>query len=324
MKTPPKGDITLVPYANPYGMNLKMGEVTFGRFDPNTGDNWNRFYAPLTALDGPALVDVQTFVAIHAGKDFATLVPLFKQALQEALQKQLAQNNTYARKLNLQLQQMACQADIVLDLHCDTISLPHAYAPWYALESALDLNFGHYIEVPEKFGGALDEASFMPWWHLTQAYNQLHPNLPIERPAFEAFTLELGCYESIDLTLARTQVAKILSYLTRRGVVEAPLQPREAALSCKSDDLIQIAAPTGGMLLHTTPLGKSIAAGETLALISQMGRVPLNKPSDDIVLASSHVVTFEEECIPLTHVATGSVIEGMQLMKVMRRVSRSK
>ena len=322
MKTPPKGNVTLVPYANPYGMNLKIGEVTFGRFDPNTGDNWNRFYASLTALEGPAPVDVHAFVARHGGKDFATLVPLFKQTLQAAIQEQLTQNHTYARKLNLQLQEMACQADIVLDLHCDTASLPHLYTPWYALESALNLNFGHYIEVPEKFGGALDEASFMPWWHLTQAYSQLHPDLPIARPPFEAFTLELGGYESIDLALARTQVAKILSYLTGQGVVEATVQPREAAISCASDDLVMISAPTGGMLLETAPLGKLASAGQTLALISQMGRIPLDTPSEDITLTSSHVVTYPDDCVPLTHVATGSVIEGMQLMKMMRRVRK--
>ncbi|MFM9746190.1 succinylglutamate desuccinylase/aspartoacylase family protein, partial [Streptomyces brasiliscabiei] len=39
-----KGDITLVPYANPIGCNQKSGEFTLGRFDPITGTNWNRMY----------------------------------------------------------------------------------------------------------------------------------------------------------------------------------------------------------------------------------------------------------------------------------------
>ena len=320
MKTPPKGTVTLVPYANPFGMNLKVGEVTFGRFDPNTGDNWNRCYAPLTALEGPAPVDVHAFVAAQGSKGLTAMIPRFKEALEAAIDTQLTQNNTYARKLNLQLQKMACGADLVLDLHCDTISLPHVYTPWYALESALDLNFGYYIEVPEKFGGALDEAIFMPWWHLMGAYHHAHPEETLKGPPVEALTLELGAYESVDLHLARAQAKKILSYLAKKGVLEGPIQTREPAVSCRSENLVQMSAPTGGMLLHTAPLGKPVRAGETLALLSNMGKIPLESIVEDILSASSHPVTAPEDCIPLSRVATGSVIEGMQLMKIMGQV----
>ena len=41
---PPLGDVTLVPLANPLGINQKSGEFTLGRFDPITGINWNRAY----------------------------------------------------------------------------------------------------------------------------------------------------------------------------------------------------------------------------------------------------------------------------------------
>ena len=319
-KNSPLGTITLVPYANPFGMNLKMGEVTFGRFDPNTGDNWNRFYAQLTGPKGP--VDVADFVRQHPGKDMSALTPLFKAALQGTLTQMLSENRPYASKLNLQLQQMACMADIVLDLHCDTVSLPHVYTPNYALASALDLNFGYYIEVPETVGGPLDESSFMPWWHLQNAFNQAHPEQASPRPAFEAFTLELGNYETIDLALARGQVANILSYLTRRGAVSETVLDRVPAISCLSEDFVTLFAPTGGMCLQTAPLGKTVAAGAPLALISHMGRVPLDQRITDWVAASSHTVTYPETCVPLTHVGTASLIEGMQLMKVMRKTKR--
>ena len=36
--------VTLVPLANPMGINQKSGEFTLGRFDPITGVNWNREY----------------------------------------------------------------------------------------------------------------------------------------------------------------------------------------------------------------------------------------------------------------------------------------
>ena len=39
-----EANITLVPYANPIGCNHKNGEYTLGRFDPITGENWNRMY----------------------------------------------------------------------------------------------------------------------------------------------------------------------------------------------------------------------------------------------------------------------------------------
>ena len=36
------GEIILVPHANPFGFLTKTGTHSLGRFDPVTGENWNR------------------------------------------------------------------------------------------------------------------------------------------------------------------------------------------------------------------------------------------------------------------------------------------
>ncbi len=73
-------------------------------------------------------------------------------------------------------------------IYSDTSSLPHVYAPQYALDTALDLNFAYYIEVPVTFGGALDDATFMPWWELYKSCQSTHPHAQESRPLFESHT----------------------------------------------------------------------------------------------------------------------------------------
>ncbi len=116
LKTPPQGNIIRVPYANPYGMNMKWGERTFGRFDPNTGDNWNRCHAKLTDLNGHAPINIKKFISLNEGVSLHALAPHFKKSMLQDLEQEMKKNVLYARKLNLQRQHLAVEADIVLDL----------------------------------------------------------------------------------------------------------------------------------------------------------------------------------------------------------------
>ena len=74
IENPPEGNVTIVPIANPYGLNCKLGEYTLGRFDPVTGDNWNSNYVYLSYL-------VENFLNINRGPSFKDLVPIFKKSL---------------------------------------------------------------------------------------------------------------------------------------------------------------------------------------------------------------------------------------------------
>ena len=73
-KYPPKGNVTIVPIANPYGLSNKMGEYTFGRFDPVTGINWNRNYHDFSYLVDDCLSEFSSF-------SFEELSLIFKQKI---------------------------------------------------------------------------------------------------------------------------------------------------------------------------------------------------------------------------------------------------
>ncbi len=300
-KNPPQGDITIVPIANPCGLNNKMGEYTLGRFDPVTGDNWNRNYVDLTTI-------VESFLQAHKDLSFVELIPLFKKRLKSELQHKLEANNLYAKKLALQLQNLASGADLVLDLHCDTISLPHVYCPSYAMPSMLDLDIEFVVEIPHKFSGALDESIFMPWIRLAEMYKE---NIT---PPVEAYTIELGNQEKIDLSTGKRQLHNILNLLGAKNIISkhnTKAHP-EKILTCKLEDFKTIAAAIGGIIINCTSLGNKIKKGEHLYSISN-----LQDPNKHLLNDTTIQVSAPFDLITITQPASPIIHEGIGLMKVM-------
>lgn len=311
-KNPPKGNVTIVPLANPYALNCKIGEYTFGRVDPVTGDNWNRNYVDLSS-------SVDGFLKAYGGHKFDELVPLFKQLLKKNLERKLNEVTSYHKKLAAQLLSLAVSADVVLDLHCDTISLPYVYSPTYAMDSVTSLGIPFVIEIPHVFAGGLDEAIFCPWVELTEQYNKL--NATQLRPPVEAFTVELGSQESIDIESAFGQTEGILNYLSFKGVLSWDNRKikNSPIITCKLENFMTIYAPTGGLIINHAPLGEPRLATDSL--------ITLNVPSlwdnsDNLIEKSNQAIQVPFDSIPITRVASSIVHEGMALMKVMAQFNK--
>jgi predicted deacylase len=310
---PPKGDVNIVPIANPYGLNCKIGYHTFGRFDPTTGDNWNRNYEDLTGT-------VDSFLSDCKDCPFDTLVPLFKKKLQESLAEKLGERHSYHKKLALQLQSLSSSADIILDLHCDTLSVPHIYCPSYALNSVINFGIPFIVEIPHTFGGALDEASFCPWVALMEKYNAYHGiklNCPIE-----TFTIELGNQELIDPDHAYKQLPAILNYLAAKGVCDQKnisIDRKLPIYSCALKDFITIYAASGGLILQHPKLGSSTKAKETLMSLNTPSSWEHVKNIKNFIHDSSLSITISHDSIPISRSMSSVIHEGMALMKVMTR-----
>jgi hypothetical protein len=316
-KHPPKGDVTIVPLSNPYGLNCKLGEYTLGRFDPVTGDNWNRNYIDFSHL-------VKNFLEEQRGKEFNELIPLFRQTIKEQLEQKLYNHTSYHKKLALQLQSLAVSADIVLDLHCDTISVPHLYSTSYALDSARNLNIPFIIEIPNDFAGALDEATFCPWVALTEQYNTT--NSTQLKPPVEAFTVELGNQEHINADTARNQTAGILNYLSIKGAIESSNFKLQSQIihSCKLKDFITIHASHGGLVINNAPLGQTARAGAPLISLSSPALWNKLDATDTIISQSTHTLHSDRDSIPITRAPSAIAHEGMALMKVMTHYKQLK
>ena len=309
-------NITLVPYANPVACNHKNGEYTLGRFDPITGVNWNRMYHYDEAI-------VEPFAQQNIDASELEIKEGFKQILIDQIEQKLDHNIwglTTGQRIAYQLQLMAHQADLVLDLHTGPISSKHLYCPEYAIASASYFDIPHTILIPNDFDGAMDEATFCPWWSLQQEFTKLGRNFVMGEGAFakESFTVELGSQEQIDLAIAHQDALSILSYLQFKGVVTSSLEQtslpeaftpqKMTRYACYLKDYKALYAPMGGMVDYLAEFGKPLSAGEPLARILRMDNYGDGNPL--------HNVALEQDVLPILHFASASVNQGTELYKV--------
>jgi len=303
-----KGDITLVPYANPVGCNHKNGEYTLGRFDPITGMNWNRMYH----FDADM---IKPFVRESIGKDDSTIEKNFKKLMIDSIEQKLEHNIfglTTGQRMAYQLQRLAHQADYVLDLHTGPISSKHLYCPEYAKESAKYFDIPHTLLIPNSFDGALDEATFCPWWDLQEAFAELGIEFSISSETLnkESFTVELGSQEQIDLDVALEDAKSIMNYLHYKKVIVAPKYQAKGMTryACYLKDYKAFYSPMGGMVDYLAEFGKPLPAGEPLARILRMDNYGDGDPL--------HYLSLDQQVIPILHFASASVNQGTELYKV--------
>jgi len=298
------GEIILVPNCNPVGSNLKSGEYTLGRFDPVNGQNWNRAYH----YDQPFLDDF--LQKIEPDTDIAQLKKQFrdhiKKGIDDVLQREWGVG--LAQQLNLKLQRFAFDADIVLDLHNGPVSTRHIYVPEYARESAKYFNIPHVILIPNVFAGALDEATFCPWWYLQEQLLKRYPERCWDF-GVEAFTVEMGSQEVIDFSAGEQDARSILSYLSAKGCFESPLQQPEnmTRYATYLKDYKIMYSQFGGIVEYLARPGQLLKQGEVMARVLNVDEL-----EDD---RATHEVQAPCDLIPILHFPSASVLGGTQLYK---------
>jgi predicted deacylase len=283
-KNQPLGDVTLVPIANPGGMDRKTGEYTDGRFDPVTGDNFNRAYF---------VPDLDQFKS-------GSSLDQVKNQMMKAIDQKLKKNLRVAEKLALTLQRMAIQADVVLDLHNANVSEPYVYAASTAVNSALYFGFAHIISMPpEAFGGSLDEAILSPWAKLQKPLQFKDSELP------EGYTLELGGQERISLSEAKQQADGILEFLKHKGVIRGHAKKPKACIVGDIADYTTIYAEAGGLYEYIHPTGKVAKKGTALA----------TRLSFDSKGGYLTPIVAEQDFLPTLHYSSAAVGEGDELFR---------
>ncbi len=148
-----RGTVELVPVANPVGLGQMIQALHQGRFEMSSGRNFNR--------DFPDLLDaVIDSVGERLGSDPAANVALVRQALRAALDA-LPPATSELEGMQRLLYRHACDADLVLDLHCDFEAAIHLYTlpqQWPAFASlAARLGAAVGLLAEESGGGSFDE-----------------------------------------------------------------------------------------------------------------------------------------------------------------------
>lgn len=308
------GSITFIPLANPYATNNKHGTYTYGRYNPVTGDNWNRNYVDIIPKSG---FDLKSFVKENKDKSWNDIKALYKKTLLDIFTKyneelkaarKLSENN----KLNLLLQEIAASADGILDLHTGPVATRYLYAADYELEKAFYLNFKHILVMPSEFGTAMDEAAFMPWIHLI---NELKEQGKETRLDIESFTLEFGSEETFCMKNGSKDVESILNYLRVKGLIDGPAT-KENTNTCSLDDFKTIFSPVGGLVDYHFEPGDKFFTGDVLASFYNMKKLDPKDP----INSTRHQVKAVQDGIIINRCPSSSVHQGMELYQVMTNV----
>ncbi|MHC6224369.1 succinylglutamate desuccinylase/aspartoacylase family protein [Pseudomonas sp. X10] len=251
-------EVILVPIANPVGLEQVLLDAPLGRFELQSGENFNRNFVDLSDNIGDQIED-------HLSQDPTHNVALIRECLRRALDAHPAHTPLQSQRLTLQ--RLACDADLVLDLHCDFEAVEHLYTTpeaWPQVEPlARYLGVQASLLATDSGGQSFDECFTLVWWQLQQRFGK---RFPIPQGSFSV-TVELRGQGDVSHALARQDCEAILNYLTHRGVIEgrAPSLPALPYPATPLAGVEPVAAPLGGLLVfHATP-GQYLEAGQLIA-----------------------------------------------------------
>lgn len=280
-----RGEIVLVPFANPIGLSQRVLHAFEGRFELTSGENFNRHYPDLVPRTADLLEP-----RMRAGADAG--VATVRAALREACAALPA--TTELESLRRTLLALAIDAEVVLDLHSDNEAVLHLYTAtklWADIEPLARLMGSRTVLVADRSGDEpFDEACSMVWPRLAEELTR-RLGRPVTLPhACVAVTVELRGEHDVDHSLAAADAEALLGYLAWRGLVDgAPA--RLPTLACEPTPLagsIPILAPHGGVLVFLRELGDTLRRGEPIAeIVNPLDGVALvlESPTDGVFYA---------------------------------------
>ena len=296
-----QGEIVLLPYANPVGLGQFVNGGHAGRYDLRGGGNFNRNWPDLAAL-------IETDVAGQLGADAAANVAAIRAAMRNALAA--IETTDELSSLRLALAREACDADLLLDMHCDDDALMHCFlipAHWpEARDLAAELGCRAALLAEDSGGASFDEAFSTPWTRLAAKF----PEAPIPAACL-ASTLEFRGGAEVSDAINRPDAAAIYRLLQRRGIIAGdpgPLPP----LLCEGtrlDATETLRAPANGILTYTVELGAEVRKGELIA--------ELIDPAAEEPLAGRRELRAGTDGLVLSRKTHKYVAQGMSVTKIV-------
>jgi len=250
-----RGDITIVPHANPIGLSQQhFGEIQ-GRFDLGSRTNFNRDF-PLISLS-------------------------MRESLLHGVESQSAVN-----RLKRQLLYTALGADLMLDLHCDDESLQYAYIDPVFWPEAADL--AEALDMDAVFLSDGESTAFEE--AVGHAFKATAPGAAM-LPGRLAVTVELRGLADVDAETARRDADGLYRFLTMRGVLAGEARKAHGFNGAVStlDQVEVIRAPQAGTVLFHRSIGERVKAGDILATVITRpglaeGDMHIHAPQDGLIV----------------------------------------
>src|SRR5579859_5720870 len=206
-----RGEVVIVPVANPIGLNQHfLGHLT-GRFETNTAQNFNRNFYELSAL-------IQPGIEARLSGDIDANRTAIRAAMREALDAQAPATELESQRLALQ--KLSYDADVVLDLHCDWEAAMHVYTNpdlWPEVEPlACYLDAKASLLALNSVGNPFDEIHSFCWSDLRAKFGD---RFPVPNGGISV-TVELRSQHDVSYEFADTDAQGIINYLIHRGVID--------------------------------------------------------------------------------------------------------
>ena len=252
-----RGEVVVVPVANPIGIGQTVLLANEGRFELGSGENFNRHY--------PALFDkIAPLLEGRLGDDAAENAQIVRATLRSLIDALPEDTELVSQRKTLL--GLACDAEVVLDLHCDAESLLHLYtgtALWPQCEPLARLTGARASLLADESGdNPFDEACSQTWWQLEAHFRGRHP---ITMGCLSV-TLELRGEADVSHAMASADADALVAFLTHRGIVDGPapvLPPlRAPATALAATDVLK--APVSGVVVYLRELGDAIRAGDVV------------------------------------------------------------
>ncbi len=257
-----RGEVVLVPAANPIGLSQRLDHRAMGRFEFDTAQNFNRHYPDMADA---VLADARTRLGPDAQANVATVRRLVGDWLTQWLPA--SELDSMRRQLLL----LSHDADLVLDLHCDNDAVMHLYseeACWPPLEPlARLLGCQAVLLARESGGGPFDERLSGLWWQLAAALRAAGVNAPLPQGCASA-TVELRGEGDVLHDLARKDAHAIVAFLEHAGALAAAAPVPLPPLVCKPTPLAgsqTLRSPVPGVLVFLVKPGARVNVGDVVA-----------------------------------------------------------
>lgn len=258
-----RGEVVLVPVANPIGLAQRLDHRAMGRFELGSSENFNRNYPDLASA-------VLASVRGRLGADATANVALVRAAVQGHLDAWQPANSL--QSLRKTLVALAFDADLVLDLHCDCEAVLHLYTEhpcWPALEPLAALLGARAVLLANNAGGmSFDECFSSLWWQLAARLQAESADARFPLPqACASATVELRGESDVDHGLARADAAALFGFLQHAGVIggAAPQLPQPACAATPLAGSQTIKAPVAGILVFAAQPGQAMRVGDPVA-----------------------------------------------------------
>lgn len=296
-----KAHFTIFPSVNPLGLANFSLRHHIGRYDIETGVNYNRRWPDLYPHIAAAIAGKLT-------ADPAANLATIRAAVLAWIDSQ--RPATAIQQLRLLVLKSAVAADIVLDLHCDDDSLKHIFTSPELMPGLQDLadwtGVAATLTAEDSGGGSFDEVLPM----LYRKARLAHPGHPIPTGA-ETATLEYrGRADSFD-AIGHEDAAGLYGFFASRGLIAAdPGQrpsPAPAPTPFEATEVLRADAP--GLLAYHVGLGDRVSKGQPIAdLIAMDG--------PDAFIAR-HPILAGTEGFVLSRVSGKYVVRGASIAKIV-------